>query len=110
MNGKRRKSAVSMMMVAGGLVAAVPALGAGATVTCNGKPQNTTQTGNANQGFYCNMAPKADGPADTASTLADHGKAKGFFCNMAPKTNAPASATPQTVGQSKSAAPNTNSP
>jgi len=98
MSSKRRKSAVRMMMVAGGLVAAVPALGAGgepAALLCNGKPQTPSQNG----AITCNGKPQ---------NTKRIGKTKrGFFCNMAPKTNAPAATTPQTAGQST--APGTNS-
>ena len=89
-----RKSAMRMMLLAGGLAAAVPldsaaaadpAPGAGSgpqkdthgIIQCNGKPQNDSRgtiTCNGkpkrtarptNGGFYCNMAPKTDSKKTT---------------------------------------------
>jgi len=104
MNKKNRRSAVRLMIVAGGLTAAAPALGAGAAITCSGKPQTPVQTGaitcngkpqvagqnvGTNLGFFCNMAPKANGTPSNAA----QGTNAGFYCNMAPKTDNASSET-----------------
>ena len=111
-NGKR-KSAVGMMLVAGGLAAAVPAVSdatpvpahhpTAGIVQCNGKPQGIIvcngkpQDPNAKTAIQDNSKP----PAGTSiqhkgfycnmTPKTTHKSNKGFFCNMTPKTvqNAP---------------------
>ena len=95
-----------MMMVVGGLVAAVPALGASdepGALVCNGKPQKGARAGllcdgknrsAARAGLVCNAKPQNGARAGLLcngkpqNTTALHGKNAGFFCNMAPKTGA----------------------
>ena len=96
-----RKSAMRMMLLAGGLAAAVPLASIAAAdpapgpgsgpqkdnhdiVRCNGKPRN-----DARGSITCNGKPKR-----TARP-----KNGGFYCNMAPKTDPKKTAKPLTAPQ-----------
>ena len=85
MSKTHRRSAVRMMIVAGGLVAAVPALGESGAITCNGKAQTPASNGGNAKSFFCNMAPKTNGATAATPPKAARGMNAGFYCNMAPK-------------------------
>jgi hypothetical protein len=114
MSGKRRASAIRMMMVAGGLVAAVPALGASdepGALVCNGKPQRGARTGllcdgkpqnGARTGLLCNGKPQKGAHAGlVCNSKPQIGARAGLLCNGKPQNATtltvaqPAKTTPQ---------------
>ena len=96
---RKRKSAVQMMLIVGGLVGAAPAVHAAHTpaqrpgdttvIRCNGKPRITCNgqpriTCNGQPRITCNGKPRitCNGRPQTG----DKPKSRSFYCNMAPKT------------------------